>query len=82
MKRIVANSVVLGAIAAGTLIGAGQATAEQGLRLEPAGPAPAAPVGAPETGSATGLTKLLSTLSGPADCGIGGRPPTGSNFLC
>ncbi|MFI9403500.1 hypothetical protein [Nocardia sp. NPDC052316] len=79
MKRIVANSVVLGAIAVGTMIGAGQATAEQGLRLEPAGPAP---VGATDTGSATGLSKLLSSLSGPADCGLGGKPATGSNFLC
>ncbi|WP_135235498.1 hypothetical protein [Nocardia sp. CS682] len=80
MQRIVANSVVLGAIAVVMMIGAGQATAEQGLRLEPAGPA--APVGETGTGSATGLSKLLSSLSGPADCGLGGKPPTGSNFLC
>lgn len=90
MKRIVANSVVVGAIAVGTMIGAGQAAAQHGLSLEPAVTAPdagasAAPVRETGTGSAEGLSKLattLATLSGNAPCGPGGKPATGSEIVC
>ncbi|WP_378738597.1 hypothetical protein [Nocardia brasiliensis] len=93
MKRIVANSVVVGAIAVGTMIGAGQAAAQHGLPLEPAVTAPdagasaaqAAPVRETGTGSAEGLSKLattLATLSGNAPCGPGGKPATGSEIVC
>ncbi|MFE9580312.1 hypothetical protein ACFYO1_28270 [Nocardia sp. NPDC006044] len=83
MMRVIANVVVAGTVTFGALLGAAQATAEPGLRLEPAAPAPVAE-GA--TGSADGVVSLLSALSSLSaqnnlPCGPGGRPATGSD-LC
>ncbi|MFD6156815.1 hypothetical protein ACFWF7_19770 [Nocardia sp. NPDC060256] len=69
MKRTVANSLLLGALGLGSLLGAAQATAESGLLLETAPSAQS--VDDPVTGSATTFSKTLSSLSG----GLGGATP-------
>ncbi|WP_405165987.1 hypothetical protein OG203_13445 [Nocardia sp. NBC_01499] len=73
MKRIVANSAIIGAIALGALFGAAHATAESGLPLEPAtSTAPSAqPIDDAATGSSGTFAKTLSSLSG----GLGGPKP-------
>ncbi|MFI6999624.1 hypothetical protein [Nocardia sp. NPDC050175] len=70
MKRIVTNSLLLGALGVGSLLGAAHATAESGLLLE--GAPSAQSVDDPVTGSATTFSKTLSSLSG----GLGGATPT------
>ncbi|QIS01532.1 hypothetical protein F5X71_03680 [Nocardia brasiliensis] len=65
------NCVAASAITLGTLAGAGYATAEPGLALEPA--TDAVPEAQPIDGVSSGSARLLTSLSARLSCDIG--PP-------